>query len=166
MQITTANLCDSMGSAAQPCLADWRSFGGRTSAAGAVQTVRVFEDAALIRQVLGEEGQGRILVVDAGASRRVAVLGDRMAKIGRDHGWAGVLIHGAVRDVDILRDIDICVLALGAVPSRGGKAGTGEIGVEVSIAGTPIRPGDFIALDSDGAVVSGAADCVDGLLAG
>lgn len=154
MAIKTADLCDQLGVAAQPCLANWRCFGGRTVASGRVQTVRVFEDAALILQALGDAGHGRILVVDAGASRRVAVLGDRMARIGLDNGWAGVLIHGAVRDVDILGELDFCVFALGAVPCRGGKAGTGEIGVELSLAGTPIRPGDFIAMDADGVVVS------------
>ena len=153
--IATADLCDRLDCAARACVADWRSFGGRPSAAGTAHTVRVFEDAALILQALHTPGEGRILVVDAGASRRVAVLGDRMARVGMAHGWAGVLIHGAVRDSAILATLDWCVLALGAVPSRGGKTGAGEIGVDISIAGTPVRTGDFIAIDADGVVVMG-----------
>ena len=154
MLITTADLCDRDGSDARPCIADWRSFGGRKSATGLVQTVRAFEDAALILQTLNTEGEGRILVVDAGGSRRVAVLGDRMAGVGMKHGWTGVLIYGAVRDVEALGGLDFGVFALGCAPMRCNMAGTGEIGVELSIAGTPVRPGDLIAVDADGVALS------------
>lgn len=52
----------------------------------------------LIRSRLAEPGHGKVLVVDAGNSRSVAVLGDRMAQLGLDNGWAGVLVNGAIRD--------------------------------------------------------------------
>ena len=119
--------------------------------------MQTFEDAALIRQVLESDGHGRILIVDAGASRRMAVLGDRMGRIGMEHGWAGVLVYGAVRDVDVLKELNFGVWALGSVPSRGGKTGVGSSGVALSIAGTAIKPGDFVAIDSDGVVIVDSA---------
>ncbi|GAB2491346.1 ribonuclease E activity regulator RraA [Comamonas humi] len=153
MQIKTADLCDRFGEAVQLCSTSWRSYGGRHAASGHIQTLRTYEDAALLRQTLAGPGEGRVLVVDAGASLQVAVLGDRMARIGLDNGWAGVLIHGAVRDIELLRDLDFAVFALGRNPRRGSSTGVGDIGVALSIDGILIRPGDFIAMDLDGVAV-------------
>jgi len=154
MDVSTADLCDRLGPAAQVCLARWTSYGAKEARAGKVQTLRTFEDAALIRQVLGGAGNGRVLVVDAGGSLRAAVLGDRMARIGLANGWAGVLIHGAVRDTGVLRTLDFGVFALGSVPVRAAKAATGEVGVALAVGGVTIEPGDCIAMDSDGVVVT------------
>ena len=152
--IHTADLCDELGPAARVCLAPWRSHGGRHAVSGHVQTLRTFEDAALIRHTLGTPGKARVLVIDAGGSLKAAVLGDRMARIGMDNGWAGVLVYGAIHDVAILQGLDFGVFALGSVPARGGKAGTGEVGVDLTIGSASIRPGDFIAMDHDGVVVT------------
>lgn len=103
-----------------------------------------------------------MLVVDAGASLKVAVLGDRMARIGLDNGWAGVLIHGAVRDIELLRALDFAVFALGRNPRRGNSTGVGELGVDLNIDGILIRPRGFISMDLDGvAVING--DSIAGL---
>lgn len=158
MQIKTADLCDRFGDAVQLCHSSWQSYGGRHAASGHIQTLRTYEDAALLRQTLASPGQGRVLVVDAGASLKVAVLGDRMARIGLDNGWAGVLIHGAVRDIEFLRALDFAVFALGRNPRRGSSTGAGEIGVELNIDGVAVRARDFISMDLDGvAVINGAS---------
>jgi regulator of ribonuclease activity A len=39
-------------------------------------------------QALEEDGNGRVLVVDAGASMRCAVLGDNLAAMGVRHNWS------------------------------------------------------------------------------
>lgn len=154
MRINTADLCDSLGDAAQVCTSNWRSYGGSPTVSGRVQTLRAHEDAALIRQTLATPGLGRVLVVDAGASLRVAVLGDNMARTGLANGWAGVIIEGAVRDVQILRSLDMGIFALGQTPLRAGRTGWGELGVILNIAGIRIRPGASITVDMDGAVVT------------
>lgn len=154
LHLTTADLCDHPTLQARACLAPWRAFGGRAAASGRVATLRTFEDAALLRHHLGTRGEGRILVVDAGGSLRLAVLGDKMAHLAQQNGWAGVLILGAVRDVLALKDMDFAVFALGSVPARAGRQGSGEWGVELSISGTCVGPGDFMAMDADGVVVA------------
>lgn len=158
MDLSTADLCDQLGPQARVCLGDWRCYGGRAAFAGPVQTVQTFEDAGLIRQALGEPGLGRVLVVEAGGSLRVAVLGDRMAGLGLRNGWAGVLIQGAVRDTRALGTLDFGVMALGRVPARGGMTGAGAVGVPITLVGVNIEPGDFIAVDEDGVVVTLLAD--------
>jgi regulator of ribonuclease activity A len=59
-------------------------------------TVRCHEDNALLR--LSELGAGWVLVVDGGGSLRTALMGDLIAGSAVANGWAGVVIHGAVRD--------------------------------------------------------------------
>ncbi|WCM92313.1 ribonuclease E activity regulator RraA [Acidovorax sp. NCPPB 2350] len=147
----TADICDQVADA-RVWAAPWRSFGGRAAIRGRVATVRVFEDAGLIRMALAEQGQGRVLVVDGGGSLRRAVLGDRMAALGACNGWAGVLIHGAVRDTEVLGSLDFGVFALGSVPARGRFEGTGDSGVNLAAEGLVVRPGDFATIDADGAV--------------
>lgn len=149
----TADLCDRLGARARVCHAPWRSYGGRRAAAGSIATVQCLDDAALLRAQLAEPGQGRILVVDAGASLRTAVFGDRMARLALDSGWAGLVIHGAVRDVARLRTMDLAVLALGQVPQRGARTGAGRHGVELCFGQAVFRPGDWVCLDEDGVVV-------------
>ncbi len=152
VHLSTADLCDKFGHEAQVC-APLVSFGGRRAAWGRIATVRTLEDAALLREVLGQPGEGRILVADAGGSQRVAVLGDRMAQLGRANGWQGVVIHGAVRDIEQLAAIDFAVFALGRVPLRGGSAGIGERGLEIAFGGVAFKPEDFVCADADGIVV-------------
>ncbi len=151
--MNTADLCDQLADA-RVCIAPWQSYGGRSAFRGYVHTVRTFEDAGLIRQMLETKGQGRVLVVDGGGSVRRAILGDRLAVLGARNGWAGVLIHGAIRDREALRDLNVGVLALGCVPVRGGGEGTGEVDVDLDLCGVTIRVGEYITIDPDGVVVT------------
>ena len=68
----------------------FRDLGGKMRFAGQVSTVKCFENNPHVRQALEEEGKGRVLVVDAGASTRCAVLGDNLAAMAVKNGWSGV----------------------------------------------------------------------------
>lgn len=150
----TADLCDLHGDAVQVCHAPLLSFGSRPWLTGRIGTIETFEDAAPIRHALAQPGAGRVLVVDGGGSRRAALLGDRMALLAIEHGWAGIVIHGAVRDVEALGRMDIAVFALNAVPARGGRTGGGTADGEVRFGDATFHPGDFIYGDRDGLVCS------------
>ncbi|MGF6529190.1 ribonuclease E activity regulator RraA [Variovorax sp. PvP013] len=151
--MTTADLCDRAGAAARVCPGPWRLYGGRRSVAGAIATVRTFKDAQPIRLRLAQPGEGRILVVDAGGSLDVAVLGDRMATLGLANGWAGVLVHGVVRDAEALRRLDFAVFALGTSPARATELFAEAQGRMLTIQNVMFTPGDFVAMDADGVVV-------------
>ena len=150
---STADLCDHFGESIAVCNVPLSSFGARRTASGRLACLRTFEDAALLRQMLGQPGEGRILVVDGGGSLKAALLGENMARLGAMNGWKGVVVNGAVRDVEALMQIDFAVLALGRSPRRGGKVGTGAQDIEVSFGGVTFVPGRFLCLDSDGLVV-------------
>jgi regulator of ribonuclease activity A len=147
----TADVADERPDA-QVCLLELRSFGA-AAFSGRAATVRCFEDNVLLEQQLTEPGEGRVLVVDGGGSRRCALLGDRIATLARDNGWAGLLIAGCIRDSDTVGQLGIGVRALGTNPRRSGKTGAGETDVPVELGEAVFRPGDLVVADADGVVV-------------
>ena len=49
-------------------------------------------------QALEENGEGRVLVVDGGGSKRCALLGDNIAEMGYKNGWSvSILLAGSIR---------------------------------------------------------------------
>ena len=148
----TADFVDDHPDAAVCALA-FRSFGGRRTFEGAIATVRCHEDNVVVKRRVAEPGEGRVLVVDGGGSVRVALLGDRVAALAASNGWAGVVVHGAVRDVAALGAIDVGIVALGTCPRASAKLGAGETDEPVTFGGVEFRPGAHIVVDDDGIVV-------------
>ena len=151
--ILTADIVDQHGEHAAVCELDFRQFGGARVFSGAIATVRCHEDNVLLRECVSGPGDGRVLVVDGGGSRRVALLGDNIAGIARENGWAGLVVNGCVRDVAALHALEIGVRALGSNPRRSGKAGGGELEVVVSFGDVTFAPGAMLYADDDGIVV-------------
>jgi regulator of ribonuclease activity A len=152
--IATADLCDRGDPAVEVCEPLFRDFGGRAAFGGELATVKCFEDNSRVREALGESGDGRVLVVDAGGSMRCAVLGDRLGAAAVANGWAGVLVFGCVRDTARLAAMDLGVKALAAVPRAGVRRGAGQAGIPLSFAGARFAPGHHVYCDQDGVVVA------------
>ena len=131
-----------------------RTYGGREVFFGQAVTVQCHEDNSRVKDLVGTPGEGRVIVVDGGGSTRKALLGDLLAQKAADNGWAGVVVHGAVRDVEILRTIDLGVQALASIPLKTEKLGVGDVGVTVTFAGVTVEPGDWVYADANGVVVS------------
>lgn len=135
----------------------WRSFGGRASFGGPVQTLACFEDNTFVRTLLGDPGRGRVLLVDGGASLRCALLGDQLAELAVTNGWAGVVVHGAIRDAAVMRTLDLGVMALGTCPIKSVKRSSGRPGDPIQVAGVTVRTGMWLYADDDGVAVSETA---------
>ncbi|MFM8610054.1 MAG: ribonuclease E activity regulator RraA [Burkholderiaceae bacterium] len=90
----------------------FHDYGGAPRSAGPVVTVRCPEDNSRVRDAVAEPGQGRVLVVDGGASLRRALMGGNLAADAARNGWAGVVVDGAVRDLAELRSLPLGVRAL------------------------------------------------------
>jgi regulator of ribonuclease activity A len=149
----TADLVDDIGPDVRSCDVQFRQFGGRTEFAGPISTVRCFQDNALLKSVLSEPGDGRVLVIDGDASVHTALVGDLIAELGRSNGWAGIVVHGAVRDASTLRTLDIGIKAVGTNPRKSTKTGAGERDVPVTFGGVTFTPGEVVHSDDDGIVV-------------
>jgi regulator of ribonuclease activity A len=153
--IPTSDICDRFGDRVRVVEPVFRSFGGRQAFTGVMETVRVSEDNALVRQVIESPGEGRVLVVDGGGSRRCALLGGRLAALAATNGWAGVVVNGCVRDTAEIAAAAVGVLALASNPRPPSKSGAGERSVPVSFAGVTFVPGHRLWADGDGIVVGG-----------
>jgi regulator of ribonuclease activity A len=148
----TADVLDEHGERATVCLVQFRSF-GRAGFSGRIATVRCFEDNVLLRTCLEEAGEGRVLVVDGGGSYRCALLGENIATLAVENDWAGIVIHGCIRDSAALNSLDLGVKALGTNPRPSRKIGAGEVGVPLEFGGVVFAPGAQLHADEDGVVV-------------
>jgi regulator of ribonuclease activity A len=149
---STADLLDEHGARAAVCLIQFRSYGA-ASFFGPIGTVRCFEDNVLLREQVITPGNGRVLVVDGGGSMRCALLGDNIASLALESGWAGVVINGCVRDVVALEELGLGIKALGTNPRPSAKRGGGEVGIPVSFGEITFAPGESLHSDDDGIVV-------------
>jgi regulator of ribonuclease activity A len=70
------------------------------------------------------------------------------------NGWAGVILHGCIRDSGELGRMDLGIRALGTIPLRSVKRGEGERDVPVRFAGVTFRPGEHVYVDEDGIITA------------
>ena len=135
----------------------WHSFGAPQAFSGPVHTLRCPEDNSRVREAVNAPGEGRVLVVDGGASLRRALVGGNLAVVAAKNGWAGIVVDGCVRDVAELRAAGVPIRALALNPLRTDKRGEGQAGVPVQVQGVWVRPGDWLYADEDGIVVADRA---------
>ncbi|MEO0344382.1 MAG: ribonuclease E activity regulator RraA [Pseudomonadota bacterium] len=150
----TADLIDDHADSLALIHLPFRKFGRADFCMGQVETLSCFEDNALLKQTVGLEGQGRVLVVDGGGSTRKAIVGDMVADIAKTNGWAGLVLNGAIRDSIDIGAMDYAVFALGTSPVKSTKSGRGTVGTDLSMGETLIRSGQWIYADADGVLIS------------
>ncbi|SFD96020.1 regulator of ribonuclease activity A [Sulfitobacter brevis] len=149
----TCDLHDKFGEVLEIIPFGLRSYGSRSAFSGPVETVKCFEDNSRIRELAQTAGNGRVLVVDAGASLRYAVMGDMIAGNYSRNGWAGVIIWGAVRDVTELAKLDLGIMALGNIMRPSIRCSEGQTGVPIRIGEARISKNAFLVADEDGVIV-------------
>ena len=154
MTFSTCDLCDQFPDRIRVLAPIFRHYGGRTRFSGSIATIKCFEDNVFIREAAVEEGRGRVMVIDGGGSLRSALVGDGIAEWVRDHGWAGMIIYGCVRDTVALAKVDLGVMAIGVNPVTPGKRRVGARDVAVTFGDVRFVPGEYVYCDEDGVVVA------------
>lgn len=162
IEFATTDLCDAHEAAldtgdVQVMTPGLRSYGRRSKFAGEAVTLKLFEDNLALAELVRTPGSGRVLVVDAAASLRCAVLGGNLAKAAETNGWAGLVIGGAIRDVAEVAQCDLGVFALASNPRRPAKRGGGFRDVPIAVQGARVLPGVWIYADADGVIVASRA---------
>jgi regulator of ribonuclease activity A len=151
--LPTADLVDQYGAELRVCDVQFRQFGGQRVFTGPVRTVSCHEDNGLLRDLVRTPGAGGVLVVDGGGSLHSALVGDVLAGAAAESGWAGLVIHGAVRDSAALAGLGLGIKALGTNPRKSSKTGAGAVDVPVTFGGVTFQPGDVLHADDDGVVL-------------
>ena len=156
MKMSVPDICDDFLSEIQVIQPLFQSYGGKQQFFGEIVTIKCFEDNSLVKQTLATEGHGKVLVVDGGGSLRCALLGDLLGAMAAKNGWQGILINGCVRDVEILKDIDVGVRALNCHPLKSNKRNEGQFNILLNFAGVDLTPGQYLYADENGIVVAKA----------
>ena len=128
LSVSTPDLCDQYEDDVQVVEPLLSHYGAVSNFYGSISTVQCFEDNSLVAQQVKSPGLGRVLVVDGGASMRCSLLGDQLAAAALSNGWAGIVINGCLRDVEIIAPMAIGIMAIAAIPRKTVKAGKGSLG--------------------------------------
>lgn len=151
---STPDIADQFPRDVQALQLQFSDYGGVSDFSGAAVTVKCFEDNSLVKALLGTAGEGRVMVVDGGGSLRHALLGDMLAEKAATHGWSGLVINGAIRDVEQIGVTQLGVKALGTTPLKTEKLGAGQQDVEIEIGGVRVQTGDWVYADNNGVLVA------------
>ncbi|MDM0028349.1 RraA family protein [Variovorax saccharolyticus] len=160
--LATSNLsdaCDSVGiprCAVQGIVPRW----GRTKVVGRAVTIRMTAAGAVPAvahlgvDAIANSNAGDVIVVDNRGDLHHNCWGEILALGAKLQGVSGVVVDGAVRDVDACETFDFPVHARGTVPSTArGRIVQEAWNVPVRLGDAPVRPGDVIVADVNGVVV-------------
>lgn len=131
-----------------------RRLAGGTEVCGPAVTVWTAPgDIVFVLKAVDSVTRGDVLVVDSGGREDAAVVGDIVGGTIADLGCVGLVVDGAVRDVDGLDAVGLSTFARTAHPATGSKQGPGAINVVIQCGGVTVRPGDVVRADGSGLVV-------------
>ena len=154
MFIDTSELCDLYAEQVDVVEPIFSSFGGVSNFYGKVTTVKCFESNGLIAEVLEEHGEGRVLVIDGGGAVRRGLIDAELAQLAVDNGWEGIIVYGAVRQIQQLENLDIGIHALAPIPVSADESSAGESDIPVNFGGVTFFPEDYIYADLTGIILS------------
>lgn len=154
MFIDTSELCDLYADQVDVVEPIFSSFGGVNTFYGKVTTIKCFENNGLIAEVLEENGKGRVLVVDGGGAVRRGLIDAELAQLATDNGWEGIIVYGAVRQIQQLENINLGIHALAPIPVSADESNIGESDIPVNFGGVTFFPEDYIYADLTGIILS------------
>jgi 4-hydroxy-4-methyl-2-oxoglutarate aldolase len=119
-------------------------------------------DNTMVHALVAHARPGDVLVLTSPSPAPVAFVGDLLATQAHARGVAGMLVDGAVRDLDELAAFGLPIWARFVRAQGASKGEVGELDVPVVVGGVEVSPGDLVVMDGDGVVVvpSGRVDDV------
>jgi len=120
---------------------------------GTAITVQAFAgDWAKTVEAIDLAKEGDVIVI-YNESKDIACWGGLATLSSLNKGIAGVVIEGAVRDIDEIESLGLPIYTSNTVPNAGDPKGFGEINAEITCGGQTVKPGDYIVGDESGVVV-------------
>ena len=152
MQVSAPNVTDAMHR--KGAMSGLISYCGNVKVAGKALVVRTIAgDWAKPVEAIDKAKKGEIIVIDNGGRTDAAPWGELATWSCVSKGVVGVVIDGAVRDIDGIKETGVAMFAKGVCPNAGEPKGFGEIGAEINCCGQSVRNGDWIVADESGVVV-------------
>jgi 4-hydroxy-4-methyl-2-oxoglutarate aldolase len=110
--------------------------------------------ANLFYEAVGDEPQGKVVVLASNGYTEVSMGGGTKLSRLQNHGCAGVLTDGRLRDFDELAKYDFAAYCSGQATKWGGAEVTPfQANVPVVVSGVGVMPGSYVFADNSGAVV-------------
>ena len=103
-------------------------------------------------EAIDKAQEGDVLVVDVGGGP-TAIWGELASCSAIGKGIRGIVVDGAIRDIDDIRDLKVPAFSRSLAPCAGEPKGYGGIGIEVKVGGQRVRTGDWIIGDETGIIV-------------
>jgi regulator of RNase E activity RraA len=116
-------------------------------------------DNLMIHKALDMAQPGDVIVVDAGGDLTNSLFGEIMVSYAAKRGLGGVVLNGAVRDIDFIAAGGFPIYAAGVTHRGPYKDGPGEINVPIAIDGMVVHAGDLVLGDADGLLCVPFEDC-------
>ena len=110
-------------------------------------------DNLMVHKALQLAEPGDIVVVATGGNTTSAVFGGLMCTAAAAKGLGGIVVDGAIRDVDDLTRMRFPAFSRSVCPGGCDKDGPGEINVAISCGSAVVAPGDIVVGDRDGLAV-------------
>ena len=152
MQVSSSNISDAMHR--KGAMTGVISICGKVKMAGRAVTVHtVAGDWAKPVEAIDVARKNEVIVINNDGVVDIAPWGELATLSCIQKGISGVVIDGAVRDVDDIRELKFPIFAKAIVPNAGEPKGFGEINTEILCCGQYVRPGDWITGDESGVVV-------------
>ncbi|HPP76806.1 3-hexulose-6-phosphate synthase [Methanospirillum sp.] len=150
--VSSCNVSDAMHR--KGAMADMIPLCPGTKAVGKAVTVQTFAgDWAKPVEAIDIASSGDVIVINNDKGTDIAPWGELATISCINRGVAGVIIDGAVRDVDDIRKMHYPLWSRATVPNAGEPKGFGEIGSEIRCGGQIVASGDWIIADESGVVV-------------
>lgn len=112
--------------------------------------------------MIDEASPGEVGVIVFEDGQDIAALGGLMATAAKARGMAGMVLDGALRDVEEVRRLGLPVFARAVSPANAvGRYASVSRNEPVTCAGVTVRPGDIIVAGEDGIVVVPADKAAD-----
>ncbi|MFY2509639.1 putative 4-hydroxy-4-methyl-2-oxoglutarate aldolase [Vibrio pectenicida] len=154
MKDITPDICDKHEDKVTSLNISLHTFGNKYAFWGEIVTVRCYHDNSKVREMLSQDGKGKVLIVDGHGSCQEALLGSQLAILAIDNDWEGVIVYGAIRDAGAMAEMEFGIKALGTCPFKAEKNGAGETNVTLTIHNQMIQPGDYVYADWNGVLMS------------
>ena len=149
--VSTPNICDAMHT--KGAMHGIRPIKPGFHMVGRALTVRTMNgDWAKPIEAIDKADENTVIVVDANGGD-IAIWGELATRSAMKKGIAGVVIDGAVRDIDDLLQLDFPIFCKHVSSDAGEPKGFGEIGTEIRCGGVLVRNGDWVIGDDSGVVV-------------
>ncbi len=130
------------------------TYGKKRSISGEIYTVSCADDNSIVKSILEQKGENKVLVVDAVGVAHASMVGDQIAESALLNNWAGIVVNGYVRDVEILKTMDLGIFARGSVAQKTDKRGHGFENIMISFGSVVMRSGHWMYADENGWLVA------------